>query len=99
MPDSLARGSATKGQPASDRTAANTCLAGCTARAEDARSTAGNWLVTVTWPSGIITWEALATLGRLDYFEGVERGITNYYDSSTIISDTAIGSVHFLRAS
>ena len=80
MPGSLARGSATKAQPASDRRASSKCLAGCTARAEDARSTAGNWLVTVTWPSGIITWEELATLGRLDYFEGVEAPITDYYD-------------------
>jgi hypothetical protein len=41
----------------------------------------------------------LVALGRLDYFEGAEGGITNYYGSSTIKSDNAIWSVHFLMAS
>ena len=86
------------GPTASDKRAANTGLAGCTAMAEVARST-GNQLVTVACSQSIITWKALATLEKLDYFEGAEGGITNYYDSSTIKSDNAIGFVHFPMAS
>jgi hypothetical protein len=41
----------------------------------------------------------LAALERLDYFEGVEGGITNYYDSSTIKSENATEFVHFSMAS
>ena len=54
VPDNLARVSETKNQPVFDRRAARRFIAGCKMKAEVARNT-GNKLVSVTYPSGIIT--------------------------------------------